>query len=281
VESYRRIRNTLRFLLANIADFDITRDAMPVEQWLEIDRYALAITQRLQDEVTSAYSAYEFHLVAQKLQAFCSEEMGGFYLDILKDRLYTAGNDSAARRSAQNALYHITHSLARLIAPILSFTGEEIFEVLNGKDDVSVFEQQWYVFPEMQEKRDLLDAWASVRQIREMASKSLEEKRAAGEIGSSLAAELDIYISTSSPLYEVFNKFKDDLRLVFITSRATLHAGIEGSPPIQIHVTPSAHEKCERCWHYRADVGANAQHATLCSRCVSNLFGSGEVRKYA
>ena len=280
VESYRRIRNTLRFLLANIADFDITRDGMPVEQWLEIDRYALAITQRLQDEVTSAYSAYEFHLVAQKLQAFCSEDMGGFYLDILKDRLYTAGNDSAARRSAQNALYHITHSLAHLIAPILSFTGEEVFEVLNGKDDVSVFEQQWYVFPEMQEKRVLLDVWASVRQIREMISKRLEEKRAAGEIGSSLAAELDINIPTSSPLYEVFDKFKDELRLVFITSRATLHAGIEGSP-IQIHVTPSAHTKCERCWHYRADVGADAQHATLCGRCVSNLFGSGEVRKYA
>jgi len=206
--------------------------------------------------------------------------MGGFYLDILKDRLYTAGADSAARRSAQNALYHITHSLARLIAPILSFTGEEVFEVLSGKGDVSVFEQQWYVFPEILEKQNLLDEWNSVRQIREMISKRLEEKRAAGEIGSSLAAELDIYLSPSSRLYEIFNRFQDDLRLVFITSRATLHKGDDGSP-IQINVIPSAHEKCERCWHYRADVGADAQHATLCGRCVSNLYGSGEVRRYA
>jgi len=138
----------------------------------------------------------------------------------------------------------------------------------------------WYVFPEIHEKRNLLDVWASIRQIREMVSKRLEEKRVAGEIGSSLAAELDIYLSPSSRLYEIFNKFEDDLRLVFITSRATLHAGNEGSP-IQILVTPSAHAKCERCWHYRDDVGADVQHPTLCGRCVSNLYGSGEARKYA
>jgi len=126
VESYRRIRNTLRFLLANIADFDVVRDAMPVEQWLEIDRYALALTQKLQEEVCADYERYEFHLAVQKLQGFCTEELGGFYLDILKDRLYTAGKNSVARRSAQNALHHITHSLAHLIAPILSFTGEAV-----------------------------------------------------------------------------------------------------------------------------------------------------------
>jgi isoleucyl-tRNA synthetase len=280
VESYRRIRNTLRFLLANTADYDHARHVLPVELWLEIDRYALALTQKLQDEVSADYERYEFHQIAQRLQTFCSEDLGGFYLDILKDRLYTAGASSAARRSAQNALYHISHALARLIAPILSFTGEEVWESLSGKDDVSVFEQQWYAFPEMQEKRNLLDEWGSIRQIREMASKRLEESRAAGEIGSSLAAELDIYIPTSSPLYEVLKRLGDDLRLVLITSRATLHAGNEGSP-IQILVKPSAYEKCERCWHYREDVGADAQHVTLCGRCVSNLYGSGEVRKYA
>jgi len=280
VESYRRIRNTLRFLLANTSDYDHAKHSLPVERWLEIDRYALAMTQKLQDEVCAEYERYEFHLIAQRLQTFCSEDLGGFYLDILKDRLYTAGADSAARRSAQNALYHIAHSLARLIAPVLSFTAEEVWEVLSGKDDVSVFEQEWYIFPKMHEKQNLLDEWASVRQIREMVSKRLEEKRVAGEIGSSLAAELDIYLSPSSRLYEIFNMFEDDLRLVFITSRATLHAGNEGSP-IQIHVKPSAHAKCERCWHYREDVGADAQHPTLCGRCVSNLYGSGEVRKYA
>jgi len=144
-----------------------------------------------------------------------------------------------------------------------------------------VFEQQWYVFPQVLEKQNLLDEWASVRQIRERVSKRLEEKRAAGEIGSSLAAELDIYLLPSSRLYEIFNRFQDDLRLVFITSRATLHADIEGSQKDIIKVTPSAHTKCERCWHYREDVGADAQHPTLCGRCVSNLYGSGEVRRYA
>ena len=160
VESYRRIRNTLRFLLANIADFDPVNDALPVAEWLEIDRYALALAQRLQDEVRADYERYEFHLIAQKLQTFCSEDLGGFYLDILKDRLYTAAANSAPRRSAQNALYHITHALARLIAPILSFTGEEVFEALNGRDDASVFEQQWYAFPEMQGMQSLIDDWA-------------------------------------------------------------------------------------------------------------------------
>ena len=284
VESYRRIRNTLRFLLANIADYDHVKHAQPVEQWIEIDRYALALTKNLQDELThpenGCYAKYEFHTAVQKLLSFCSEDLGSFYLDILKDRLYTAGENSAARRSAQNALYHITHALARLIAPILSFTGEEVWEALSGKNDVSVFEQQWYEFPKVPEQRDLLNEWASVRQIREMVSKRLEEKRVAGEIGSSLAAELDIHIPTSSPLYELFSRFGDDLRLVFITSRATLHAGNEGSP-IQIFPTASSHTKCERCWHYRADVGSDADHPTICGRCVSNLYGSGEARKYA
>ncbi len=280
VESYRRIRNTLRFLLANIADYDHAKHVLPVELWLGIDRYALALTQKLQDEVSADYERYEFHQIAQKLQTFCSEDLGGFYLDILKDRLYTAGASSAARRSAQNALYHISHALARLIAPILSFTGEEVWESLSGKDDVSVFEQQWYAFPEIEGKRNLLDEWGGIRQIREIASKRLEESRAAGEIGSSLAAELDIYIPTTNPLYEVLKKLGDDLRLVLITSRATLHAGKEGSP-VQILVKPSACEKCERCWHYREDVGADTQHPTLCGRCVSNLYGNGEVRRYA
>jgi isoleucyl-tRNA synthetase len=279
-DSYRRIRNTLRFLLANIADFDIKRDAMPVDQWLEIDRYALALAQKLQDEVCGDYDRYEFHFAVQKLQGFCTEELGGFYLDILKDRLYTAGENSKSRRSAQNALYHITQSLARLIAPILSFTGEEVWATLTGKDNLSVFEEQWYSLPVIPESKNLLDEWASVRQVREMVSKRLEEKRVAGEIGSSLAAELDLHIPSSSPLYGLFNKFGDELRLVFITSRATLHASEEGSP-IQILVTSSAHAKCERCWHYRGDVGSDAVHPTLCGRCVSNLFGNGEARRYA
>jgi len=277
VESYRRIRNTLRFLLANISDFDPQRHTLPVEQWLEIDRYALALVKRLQDEIVADYARYEFHLIAQKLQAFCSEDLGGFYLDILKDRLYTAGENSPARRSAQNALHHITHSLVRLMAPILSFTGEEVWATLSGKQEESVFEQQWYALPDSGLSGLEVNVWWDIRNIRELVNKKLEEKRAAGEIGSALAAEVDVYAFGDA--YELLKRLGDDLKLVFITSRATLHHR-EGAG-LGIEVTPSTHTKCERCWHYRADVGSDASHPTLCGRCVSNLFGSGEARKYA
>ena len=281
VESYRRIRNTLRFLLANIADYDHDKHAQPVGQWLEIDRYALAMTQKLQDELihpeSGCYAKYEFHTAVQKLLSFCSEDLGSFYLDILKDRLYTAGENSAARRSAQNALYHITHALARLIAPILSFTGEEVFEMLSGKNDVSVFEQQWYELPEAQLSASALNLWPFIRNLREQTiNKKLENMREAGEIGSSLAAELDIYATGKS--YEGLSRVQDELKYVFITSRATLH---RGDRAVEIKAAPSAHAKCERCWHYRADVGSDTNHPTLCGRCVSNLFGSGEARRYA
>ena len=277
VEGYRRIRNTLRFLLANIADYDHARHALPVEQWLEIDRYALALTQKLQDEVKADYERYEFHLIAQKLQAFCSESLGGFYLDILKDRLYTAGADSLARRSAQNALYHITHSLVRLMSPVLSFTGEEVWAVLSGKDDVSVFEEQWYALPDSGMNESEIDTWRDIRNVRELVNKKLEEQRAAGVIGSALQAEADVYADKKT--FELLSKLKDDLRFVFITSRANVHLREEGEQ--EIKVTPSTHTKCDRCWHYREEVGSNAEHPTLCGRCVSNLYGSGEARRYA
>ncbi|HET7832689.1 MAG TPA: isoleucine--tRNA ligase [Gallionella sp.] len=277
VESYRRIRNTLRFLLANVSDFDPAQHALPVDQWLEIDRYALVMLARLQDEVKQDYARYEFHLVAQKLQSFCSEELGGFYLDILKDRLYTAGATSKARRSAQNALYHITHALARLIAPILSFTGEEVWAVLSGKDDVSVFEQEWHEVPDDGLENAIVAAWNEVRGVRELANKAIEEKRAQNLLGSSLQAELDIRVSGET--YDALKRLGDDLKFVFITSRATLHHCKGGD--LVIEVTPSAHAKCDRCWHYREDTGADAQHQPLCGRCVSNLFGSGEARQYA
>jgi isoleucyl-tRNA synthetase len=277
VESYRRIRNTLRFLLANIADFDAAKHTMPVEQWLEIDQYALELIVQLQAEVKNDYERYEFHLVAQKLQAFCSEEMGGFYLDILKDRLYTAGENSHARRSAQNALYHITHSLTRLMAPILSFTAEEVGAILHGSDDISVFEQEWYQLPLMQDNAGM-NAWVAIRNWRAKVNKQLEESRSAGLIGSALVAEVDVYVTGED--YDALARLGDDLRLVFITSRATVHR-VATEAEQRIMVTPSVHPKCERCWHYRADVGADAHHATLCARCVSNLYGRGEERRYA
>ncbi len=278
VESYRRIRNTLRFLLANIADFDHAKHALPVEQWLEIDRYALVLANALQVEVKQDYAKYEFHLAVQKLLGFCSEELGSFYLDILKDRLYTAGENSAARRSAQNALYHITHALTRMIAPILSFTGEEIWDVLSGRNDESVFLGEWYTLPDPQFDAKAIGSWLKLESWRAKVNKQLEEARAAGLIGSALAAEVDVYVAGED--HDVLSRLGADLRLVFITSRATVHR-VATETEGHIDVSASLHDKCERCWHYRADVGSDANHPTLCGRCVSNLYSSGEVRKYA
>ncbi|HEY0664634.1 MAG TPA: class I tRNA ligase family protein, partial [Gallionella sp.] len=278
VESYRRIRNTLRFLLANIDDFDSDKHALPVEQWLEIDRYAVEMMRRLQRGVLEDYANYEFHLATQKLHSFCSEQLGGFYLDILKDRLYTAGADSAARRSAQNALHHITLGLVRLIAPILSFTAEEAWAVLSGKQDESVFIGEWHSLPDAQLDGESVAAWLTIESWRARVNKQLEEARSAGLIGSALAAEVDVFAAGQD--YDVLARLGDDLRFVFITSRATVHrATVEADQ--RIEVSASSHAKCERCWHYRSDVGADAQHATLCGRCVSNLYGSGEARRYA
>ena len=278
VESYRRIRNTLRFLLANTADYDHAKHSLPVDQWLEIDRYALALTQKLQDEVRADYENYEFHLAVQKLQGFCSEELGGFYLDILKDRLYTAGADSAARRSAQNALHHIAHSLVRLMAPILSFTGEEVWQTLSGREEDSIFLGEWHKLPDAKFSGAELSAWLKIEKWRARVNKKLEEARSLGLIGSALAAEVDVYVTAED--HDILARLGDDLRLVFITSRATVHR-VESETDQHIDVAASLHDKCGRCWHYREDVGADAQHPTLCGRCVSNLFGSGEERKYA
>ncbi|HLX79854.1 MAG TPA: isoleucine--tRNA ligase [Burkholderiales bacterium] len=273
VESYRRVRNTLRFLLANTSDFDPAENAVPVAEMTEIDRYALALTARMQAEVAADYERYQFHLVVQKLQAFCAEDLGAFYLDILKDRLYTCGADSRPRRSAQTALWHIAQSLLRLMAPILSFTAEEGWRVLRGGGEGSVFEEIWHALPNPGLDEAVMNAWRDVSQVREIAMKKMEEKREAKEIGSSLAAELDI--SAHGPMYDSLARLGDDLRFVMITSRAAVRK--EQGSGVQIKVKASAHAKCERCWHYRADVDP----AGLCGRCDSNLHGSGEPRRYA
>ena len=279
VESYRRIRNTLRFLLANTADFDPKAHALPFEEWLEIDRYALALTQSLQHEMARDYDNYDFHFVVQKLQGFCSEDLGGFYLDILKDRLYTAGKDSKARRSAQNALYQILQRLVRLMAPVLSFTAEEIWAVTAEAADTSVFSHTWDEFPAAGYSQELLDRWGNIRSVRAEVQKQLEEARVAGKIGSSLQAEVEIRASGSK--LELLQSLHDDLRFVLITSKATI-VPVAGPADEAVTVTPSAHAKCERCWHYRDDVGRDdAAHPGLCGRCVSNLYGAGEARAHA
>ncbi|MBU0594814.1 MAG: isoleucine--tRNA ligase [Gammaproteobacteria bacterium] len=274
-ESYRRIRNTLRFLLANLADFDPAQHQLPVQEWLEIDRYALALAAGFQEEVAADYGRYEFHLVAQKLTSFCSEDLGGFYLDILKDRLYTAGTDSHARRSAQNALHHLTHSLLRLLAPVLSFTAEEAWAAMTGTSEDSVFLHTWHSFPPVSGATELLAKWQAIRELRARVTKELETVRVSGAIGSSLQAEVSIELP--QPLYATVAALNDDLRFVLITSQARITEGAEE----KIAVSASTHQKCERCWHYRAEVGTHPEHPTLCGRCVSNLFGSGESRSHA
>ncbi|MRR49481.1 MAG: isoleucine--tRNA ligase [Rhodocyclaceae bacterium] len=279
VETYRRLRNTLRFLLANTADFDATTQMLPVDQWLEIDRYALALTRQLQDQVGADYERYEFHKVVQALQNFCSEDLGAFYLDILKDRLYTTGADSRARRSAQSALWHILQTVTRLMAPILSFTAEEIWAVAGQGE--SVMFTTWHTLPVGEGEAELLDRWLRIREVKAEASKVLEDLRTAGKIGASLQAEVEIRASGAK--HELLASLEDDLRFVLICSKTVLVKATDPGAEAII-ATPTAHAKCPRCWHWREDVGHHAhsvEHPELCGRCATNLFGAGEAREFA
>ena len=282
-ESYRRIRNTLRFLLANTSDFDPAKDAVPVNELFEIDRYAIAAMAQLQGDIAGHFERYEFHPVVARLQNYCSEDLGGFYLDILKDRLYTTGVESKARRSAQTALWHIAHALLRVMAPILSFTAEEAWAVFAGQQayaesDETIFTQTLWTFPEIADGEALLAKYAALREVRADVTKQLEEVRASGAIGSSLQAELAI--KAAGEKFQLLASLDDDLKFVFITSQASVEQVADAANEA-VTVTPSEAEKCERCWHYRRDVGHDSAHAGLCGRCTSNLFGNGEARRYA
>ena len=280
VEGYRRIRNTLRFLLANISDFDAASNMVPPDELLEIDRYALAMTARMQEEVTRLYERYEFHPAVARLQTFCSEDLGSFYLDILKDRLYTTAATSHARRSAQTALWHITQTLLRLMAPILSFTAEEAWALLPAADTGgsvrTIFTETYHQVPQASDADSLASKWQLLRSLRAEVTRRLEDARSAGGIGSSLQAEVDLYASGED--LAVLSSLGDDLRFVLIVSAARVHAG-EGE--LRVEVTPSANTKCERCWHWREDTGHDPAHPHICGRCTSNLFGSGEPRSAA
>jgi isoleucyl-tRNA synthetase len=282
-ESYRRIRNTLRFLLANTSDFDPKAHTVPAAELLEIDRYALANMARLQVELAAHYERYEFHPVVSKLQNFCSEDLGGFYLDILKDRLYTSAVDSKARRSAQTALWHITQSLLRLMAPILCFTAEEAWSFFAGDEafkasDETIYTQTWWELPELADAEALMAKYATIIAVRADVTKRLEELRASGAIGSSLQAELEV--KAAGDKYQVLASLDDDLKFIFITSLAKA-VEVAAEADEAVNVAASAAQKCERCWHYRADVGSHADHPGLCGRCHANLFGAGEARKFA
>ena len=274
VDAYRRIRNTLRFLLANVSDFDPAQDAVPFEQMLEIDRYALARAHELQTDIIGHYHDYEFHPAVAKLQLYCSEDLGGFYLDVLKDRLYTSAPRSLARRSAQTALWQITHAMLRWMAPFLSFTAEEAWKIFG--DSETIFLEKFIDLPAGDAA--LLAKWARIREIRDLVNKDIEAVRTTGQVGSSLQAE--VTLSAEPEDLELLQSLGDDLKFVLITSAAQAVAAQAGAT-LQSSVAPSAHDKCERCWHYRADVGVNPAHPTLCGRCDSNLHGAGEHRTVA
>ncbi|MDB5798052.1 MAG: ileS [Paucimonas sp.] len=283
VESYRRIRNTLRFLLANTADFDPATHALPIGDLLEIDRYALARMAQLQSEIIAHFDSYEFHPVTAKLQMYCSEDLGGFYLDILKDRLYTSGVDSPARRSAQTAIWHITQSLLRLMAPVLSFTAEEAWSVFADaaawkESGETIFTQLFHTVPVTEDGEALLEKYALLREVRAEVMKQLEDVRVSGAIGSSLQAQ--VQIKASGARLKALQSLDDDLKFVMITSAASV-TEVASAADEAVLVTASPYKKCERCWHYRADVGADPEHDVLCTRCVSNLFGRGEKRRFA
>ncbi|MGQ0595880.1 isoleucine--tRNA ligase [Aquabacterium sp.] len=280
VDGYRRIRNTLRFLLANTSDFNPETDAVPLTELLEIDRYALARASQLQEDILAHYERYEFHPVVAKLQVYCSEDLGAFYLDVLKDRLYTSAAKSHARRAAQTALWHITNGMLRWMAPFLSFTAEEAWKVFNGgqnKGD-TIFTETYWDFHEADKDTELLAKWSRIRALREECNRQIEEVRTRGEVGASLQANLFVTISADDQrLLADLRSLGDDLKFVLIVSSVELAEGHS----TQIEVNPSKAVKCERCWHYRDDVGINPEHPTICGRCDSNLHGEGEHREHA
>ncbi|VTU40069.1 Isoleucine--tRNA ligase [Variovorax sp. PBS-H4] len=297
VDAYRRIRNTLRFLLANTSDFDIAKDAVPLDQLLEIDRYALSRAAQFQAEVLAHYKVYEFHPVVAKLQVYCSEDLGAFYLDILKDRLYTTAPGSLARRSAQTALWHITQAMLRWMAPFLSFTAEEAWKFCGNGE--SIFTQVYCKLGQPNEA--LLAKWSRIREVRNGINKSIEALRTEGKVGSSLQANVALW--ADGQILADLQSLGDDLKFVFITSAAAIrpadsheiaragatnlaptggsHVGAMEMGMLASKVTSSESTKCERCWHWRDDVGHDPAHPGLCSRCTSNLFGAGEARSAA
>ncbi len=271
VDAYRRIRNTLRFLMANISDFDAAKDAVAFDDLLEIDKYALSRAAQVQADILSHFDKYEFHPVVSKLQLYCSEDLGAFYLDVLKDRLYTTAPKSLARRSAQTALHQITHAFVRWMAPFLSFTAEEAWRTI-GKSE-SIFLETFTNLGAT--NTALMDKWAALQNVREIANKEIENQRTEGVVGASLQAELVIHCDGAA--YDALASLGDDLKFVFITSKVTLAKG----HGLTVEVKASEATKCERCWHYSDDVGHNPAHPTLCGRCDSNLHGDGEVRHFA
>ena len=288
-DGYRRLRNTARFLLSNLDGFDPVKDCVDAKEMLPLDRWVVDRTFQLQNEVISAYEDYHFQKIYQKVHHFCAMDLGSFYLDIVKDRQYTAKTDGLARRSAQTAMYHVVEAMARWLAPITSYTADEIWQYIPGERSDSIFLERWY------EKLFELDAdtamdrafWEKIMLVRAAVSKEIESVRSKGDIGSSLNAEVELYCNEE--YFTTLNLLSSELHFIFITSGASLadekfcpedaiQTEVDG---IRLKVTASEHEKCVRCWHQSYDVGENKEHPELCGRCVDNIDGEGEVRQFA
>jgi len=288
-DGYRRLRNTARFLLSNLDDFDPARHLVDTKDLLALDRWVVDRALTLQDEVKAAYETYQFQHIYQKVHHFCVIDLGGFYLDIIKDRQYTAKAGGLARRSAQTAMYHVLEALTRWLAPIISYTADEIWQFLPGERSESVFLETWYQGLVKLDDDSVLNRefWQKVMAVRAAVGKELEKSRAKGDIGSSLNAEIELYCNAE--FFDDLNRLSDELRFIFITSNASVMA--EGNAPedaiqteidgVKLRVVVSEHEKCVRCWHQRPDVGKQAEHPELCGRCVENVAGEGENRQYA
>jgi isoleucyl-tRNA synthetase len=287
-DSYRRMRNTVRFLLGNLHGFDPAQ-ALPVSELVALDAYALERANALQTEVDAAYRDYQFHLIYQKVHNFCVVDLGGFYLDIIKDRLYTTPAASRARRSAQTAMWHIAEAMVRWLAPILSFTAEEIWRELPGPRAASVFLATWHELPAAAGASGAID-WQRFIALRTDVARELERLRIAGEIGAPLQAELEVYCNAEQ--YPRLTALGDELRFLMITSKARVHRA-ESAPAdavaaasvpgggVWLQVRPTTAAKCVRCWHHTVDVGSVAAHPELCGRCVGNLAEPGEARRFA
>lgn len=288
-DAYRRIRNTARFLLSNLSGFDPARDLLPAEDMLALDRWAVDRTLLLQRELEEHYGEYRFWNVYSKIHNFCVQELGGFYLDIIKDRQYTTGANSVARRSCQTALYHISEALVRWIAPILAFTADELWQYLPGERNESVMLNTWYQgLTELPEGIELDRAyWDRVMAVKAAVNKELENQRAAKAIGGNLQAEVTLFADEALSID--LSKLGNELRFVLITSAASVAPFVEAPADavvtevagLKLKVVKSGHTKCGRCWHFRADVGVNPEHPAICERCVDNISGKGEVRHYA
>lgn len=285
-DAYRRIRNTARFLLANLFDFNPEEHALEGSELIDLDSWIIQRCKDLQEEVLNAYSEYNFHLIYQKIHHFCAIDLGSFYLDIIKDRQYTTPVNSLARRSCQTAMYHIIQALTRLLAPVISFTAEEIWQNIPGDNGESVLLENWYTnWPSL--KSVDMHYWQQLQVIRDEVNRALEQSRKQGDIGSGLAAEVTIYADKATQ--EILAKLGDEARFVFITSKVKIADFAERTSDafssqeleMAVQVVASDAEKCARCWHRLDSVGTDTSHPELCSRCVSNISGQEEQRQFA